>query len=109
MSKHATLERKIFETFPVYNSEKLDGFEFIFSPNFSVLHCLLRFSDVHFSARFHFRIERTRLKIEIRRIDARRFQKIILSFVKTNAPADYSIISFDNFFQRFNVKRVFVF
>ena len=99
----------MFETFAVYISERFDESKLHHSPNSIFSHRLLRFSDVRFSARFHFRIERTRLKIKDSGIAARLFRKFFLSFGKTNAPADYSVISFDNFFQRFNVKRVFVF
>ena len=75
----------------------------------------LLLDDLYFSGSFYFLsgfyswIERTRYKIEIPGNNTRHFQKIILILYRSNAPSDNLNFSFGNSFDRFDVKRVFVF
>jgi hypothetical protein len=108
MSKQARRQRETFATLPNYSCVKFEinlkslFYEIIF---FFVLNCA--FPLFVFLLIFTLGLRELNFKLKLREIISNAFKKILM--VKCNAPTDDLIFSRNNFFQCFNVKRVFVF
>ncbi len=70
----------------------------------------LCFSDsFYFLPSFYDCTKRTRYEIKNSGNNAKSFQKIILVFSRNDAPSDRYNFFFDNFFNRFDIKHMFMF